>query len=112
MLDRESDRTNARRDSLIDDRVAPETTLEGLTTKSKVKGIIEFTMKQLVAKSDTAPLWIVQKTEESLIDIIKDLDDDQNLTFVQDTLKRATQEVLMSIMNDVEVKIVFDAPIF
>lgn len=80
LLDRESDKIDTRRGSLIDDYVAPEPTLEGPVTRSGAEEMTEFPMTQLVDKLDARTL---QKTEESLMATMESLDDKHNLTFVR-----------------------------
>lgn len=96
------------RGSAIDDRVAPEFTLEWPIIRPEVKIMIESTMTQLVDKLGTQ---IAQKTKKSLITIIENLKDNHNSAFVRGALKRATREVLVLTMNDKEVNVAFETAI-
>lgn len=63
-------------------------------------------MTQLVDKLDTK---IAQMTEESSIVASENLGDDRRPTFTRIALKQANRAVLMSAMNDEEVKVAFRA---
>lgn len=108
LLERESDRMDTNRGSLIDDHAPPAPTLGGPISWSEVKTKMKFTMTQLVDKLHSR---IAKETEDSVIATTKTPDDDHNQTLVRGALKRPTREVLVSKMDDDEVKVAYEAAI-
>lgn len=91
------------RDSVTYKRVVPETTIEGLNTQSKVWGVMESTMTELVKKFDN---WIAQVTMKSLLAIMEILDNNHNPAFFRGDLKRAAGGVLILMVDYKDAKVV------
>lgn len=61
---------------------------------------------QLTNKLDAR---VAQMTEESLIEIMENIDDDNNVSFAWGALKKATRDMLMSMMDDDGIREGFEA---
>lgn len=59
--------------------------------------MMEEELNQLTSKLDAR---VAQVTEESLIGTIENIDFDHSMTFVRGRLKRVTQDMILSMMDD------------
>lgn len=77
--------------------VAPEPKIERLVNRAEVRELMEDVLTQLTNKLDART---AQVTEEFVIEIMENLENDHNLVAVQEALKRATSKMLKLILND------------
>lgn len=83
-------------------------TLDGPITLSEIKGVSDSTILQLGSKLGSR---IVQVTEEWLSEMMESFENDHNLAFVQEKLKRSTHKVAMWMINDKVAKVAFKAAV-
>lgn len=95
-------------ESLIEECVAPEPTVEDPVTRSEVREMMGSTLTQAVNKLYAR---ITQVTKYSMVGIKESLENDHNLTFIRGALKRPTREVLTSMMGDGELWEAFEAAV-
>lgn len=109
LLDQNFDSVDTSPCKLIEDLVATELLLAGLTIRSVVKAVMKYKMLPLHNELDAR---IAQVTRESFIAMMEGFEYGNNLAFVQKALKRATREVLMLMVEDEKVKVAFVAAVF
>lgn len=84
-------------DRLIVEDVGSEPAPEGPLNRSEVGDTMEDAISQLTNRLDA---HVTQTTEESLIGIAENLDDDHNMEFERGLLRRATCLMLTSAKKD------------
>lgn len=105
MPDQDCNKVDVIRGYRDDGVVALELILAGLITRPELKGMIGYPMARLINNTDT---WIAQVIEESLIAMIKNLENDQRLAFVWGAPNPATWEELVLMMDGEDIKVDFE----
>lgn len=85
------------RDSLFAERVALDPILEGPLSRTEDKQMMKDAVYHLTNKLDAG---FAQVTEDFLVAIMENIDDDHEKAFVRVLLKRATRSMVTPMLND------------